>query len=456
MILLKKIYEYSLKKSNDIAIITSEKEITYKAFFDNICKCATILKKHNIKKGDILIFENTQDEYFCYIFFAINLLNCVSLPVDKNTPLNKIENIRKRVDAKLIVSIDEIKEKIDDVKKMEQFEFPNLDDTCLLLLSSGSTGKEKIIEYTNHTVYHVVKIYKKLYKLTEDNMILPTGPICRAYSITRLFIAFYYGLSLYIYDSLNIIDLISILNNYNNIILSTNPTILHYSLTLFYDDFASCLSNIKIIESCTAPLSTVDSRKILPILGKTKFYNFYGATELQMAYLDIEKYGYKKGCVGLPLEDVKIELLDDNNNVIKDGSNATGVVRISNSEYGYKYYKEKEQKYFYPGEIGYIENNLLYLVDRKKNFFNINGYKISPVDIEDVALLYDCVLECVCYYNSVLSLDIIVDKNFKINELKKVLNENLSSYQIPKKIKVVSRLHKTSNGKIDRNKYKYK
>ena len=56
MILLKKIYEYSLKKTNDIAIITSEKEITYKAFFDNICKCATILKKHNIKKGDILIF----------------------------------------------------------------------------------------------------------------------------------------------------------------------------------------------------------------------------------------------------------------------------------------------------------------------------------------------------------------------------------------------------------------
>lgn len=456
MLLLEKIYKYQKEQPNKVAIISENGEITYREFYENICRCAYLINQKKITRGDIIIYENTQDEFFCYLFFAVNLLKCINLAVDSNTPPNRIAQIRKNIGSSVVISVEEIKEKFNLEVPLYEYEESEENDTCLLLLSSGSTGTEKIIEYKNSTVFHVAKIYDRLYNLNDSVMVLITGPICRAYSITRMFVAFYYGLTLYIYNSQNITDLVDILDSYKNIMLCTNPTIIHYLLALFYDQFKLSMKNIKIIESCTAPLSINDSKQVVEILGDTSFYNFYGATELQVACLDIKKYGHEKGCVGKPIEDVLIEILDKKGKVISPESNKDGVVRISNSEYGYQYYGQDEQKYFFPGEIGYLKDGLLYLVDREKSFFNIDGYKISPVEVEGVALSYNYVLECVCYYNKVLSLDIMVKDGFDIEKLKKVLSENLSRYQIPKRINVVKQLLKTSNGKINRKLYNKK
>ena len=452
MMLLEKIKYFATNTPDKTAMIVSSRLISYKDFYKNIIKCANYLKKETVAKGDIIIFENTQDEFFCYIFFAINLLNAIALPIDKSNAY-KVNEIKKRVNAKIVVSIEDIKENLEKSSKQKIEITATMDDSCLLLLSSGSTGYEKVIEYSNDSVYHIVQVYPDIYNIDANFTVLPTGPLCRAYSITRMFLAFYYGMSLCIFDSQNVIDLLNLCSKYKHILLSTNPTMIHYLITLFGEKFSSCLNNIEIIESCTAPLNSNDAKILASMLKNTKFYNFYGATEYQIAYLDILKYGYKKGCVGELLESTVVEILDDEGNIINSNKNHPGVIRIYNEEYGFKYFKEDQQKYFYPGEIGYIENELLYLVDREKNFFNINGYKTSPTEIEDLVLTFPGVLECICYYKGVLSLDIVVNNNFDISKLRIYLRNHLYKYQIPKKINIVTSIAKTSNGKLNRRVY---
>ena len=88
-----------------------------------------------------------------------------------------------------------------------------------------------------------------------------------------------------------------------------------------------------------------------------------------------------------------------------------------------------------------------------KNFFNVNGYKISPVEIENAALKYDGILECICCYQNVLTLYVVKKKEYQIEKLKEKLQSELIDYKIPKKIIETNSIIKLSNGKIDRSKY---
>lgn len=456
--LLKKIYNNSIEYSSKTAIVVDNKKISYKKLWDNICKYATYISKKNLKMNDIVIVENTQDENYVYIIFALHLLKLVAFPIDRDAPNNIINNLMVTNNCNYYIKKGDINfDEIDKCELYSEYSFENSNDLRLILLSSGSTGIPKEIEYSYEIINNIIDNCHNSFGLNYDSTIIVSGPLSHSYPIMQMYLSFYYGYTFIIHNSMNIVDFVKYLDyGYNNLCLYINPTFLHYLVTLFSNELKQNIKNIQMIVTCTAPLLEEDAKKTISIIKDSdiKFFNYYGATELLAgAYLDIMKYGYRLGCVGKLFDGTNIEIVNDKEEVITSNKNLYGRIRLTGKSKCRKYHNGEKIDYFYPGDIGYIYNDLLYIVDREKNFFNINGYKFSPVEIENVALSYKGIDECICIYDGVLKLLVVVNNSYEKKRLKEVLQNNLFFYQVPKIIEEVLSIPKLSNGKVDRKRY---
>ena len=101
----------------------SYKEITYKEFGEDVFALGTaLIKKLNLKNKRVLIIGETQ--YDWYVSYMAMLCGVgIAVPVDKELPLNELENVVKRSKASAIIysskkagDVNKLKEIVPDVK----------------------------------------------------------------------------------------------------------------------------------------------------------------------------------------------------------------------------------------------------------------------------------------------------------------------------------------------------
>ena len=108
------------------------------------------------------------------------------------------------------------------------------------------------------------------------------------------------------------------------------------------------------------------------------------------------------------------------------------------------------------------DEGFVYVLGRKDDVINVGGFKVSPIEVEDVVLKYKGVEECICVgldhstYGKVIKL-LYVENDYEkvdVKDLKRMLLNNLASYMVPQFYEKVDEIKKTYNGKVDRKAYK--
>ena len=153
----------------------------------------------------------------------------------------------------------------------------------------------------------------------------------------------------------------------------------------------------------------------------------------------------------------KIEIED--NEIILKGASVFGGY-LGAIEGGY--YKENDVNCYKTGDLGYIENDLLYCKGRKDNQIKYKGYRIELGDIENNLLKIDGVKEAVVVAKlkeekitvKLIKAYIVVDKNIDIPYVKQKLKEMLPVYMMPKTIEILEKIPINNNEKYDRKKLK--
>ena len=121
-------------------------EITYKAFKEDVVALGTSLtKKFNLKDERIIIIgENTYHWYVSYMAAVCGA--GIAVPIDKELPINEIENVIKRAKASVVIystkKKDNIKKVEDNLPFVKYFIQMNSDDK----LSGRNIGLNTIIE----------------------------------------------------------------------------------------------------------------------------------------------------------------------------------------------------------------------------------------------------------------------------------------------------------------------
>jgi 4-coumarate--CoA ligase len=109
------------------------------------------------------------------------------------------------------------------------------------------------------------------------------------------------------------------------------------------------------------------------------------------------------------------------------------------------------------GDIGQlIENNKVFVVDRKKDLLKVRGWQVSPVEVENTILQHPAVLDAAVIGiekgdESEASRAYIVlrpDALLPIEDLKRFIGQSLARYKIPEEFVFTDRIPKNATGKI--------
>ena len=125
----------------------------------------------------------------------------------------------------------------------------------------------------------------------------------------------------------------------------------------------------------------------------------YGLTETSPVIAAENKFKARNGSIGVPMENVTIEIVNkDENNI--------GELRVKGPNVMLGYYENEEETskvlkdgWFYTGDLGYIDKDgFIFITGRQKNMIVLkNGKKIFPEEIETLVNRIDLVEECMVF-----------------------------------------------------------
>ena len=187
-------------------------------------------------------------------------------------------------------------------------------------------------------------------------------------------------------------------------------------------------------------------------------FNAYGSTEAGNVTIREITDGISGGALINSSADVQI--VDENDLVLP--LMQTGRIRYKKPGMATSYYKNPvasaeffKDGYFYPGDLGYIdEAGLLVLCGRVNEVINLGGVKINPEKVDEVALAQLGVLDCASFAVSdasgveQLGIALVTDGDFDLELFTKAMASDCVA--VPSVIKQVGAIARNDNGKVVR------
>jgi long-chain acyl-CoA synthetase len=169
------------------------------------------------------------------------------------------------------------------------------------------------------------------------------------------------------------------------------------------------------------------------------------------------------GTTGLPLPSTDIKLLDDAEREAPIGQPGEICARGPQVMRGYWQKPEAnaaaftKDGYFRTGDVGvFDERGFLKIVDRKKDMVIVSGFNVFPNEVEEVASACPGVAECACVgvpdekTGEAVKLFVVKVPSAALTEVDVIAHcrKAMTSYKVPKTVRFVDALPKSTVGKI--------
>ena len=351
--------------------------------------------------------------------------------------------------------------------------FPDLDDSADILFTTGTTGASKGVELSHKALVATAEnlIYGCKYK--EDTVIIVPGPLNHANAIRKLFTTFVNGSSIYLLNGMtNVKAFFQALDSCEGTVACClPPAAVRTIFQLTKDRLGLYKDKIDFIESATAPLPEADKQRLCELLPNTRLYNNYGSSEAaSVCMYNYNAYRDKDSCVGKPMPNGKIIIVDDEHREIQSSRENPGLLACVGDVNMKGYVNEPaltgevlENGIVYTSDLGYIdEEGFVYVLGRKGDVINVGGLKVAPSEVESAALAYPGIADCICISvkdritENALKLLVVTQDGCELNtkQFATFLSKNLEPYKIPRFIETVEKVERTYNGKLNRKYYR--
>lgn len=169
------------------------------------------------------------------------------------------------------------------------------------------------------------------------------------------------------------------------------------------------------------------------------------------------------GTIGLPVPSTDVKLLDDENREAAIGE--PGEICVKGPQVMRGYWQQPEANaraftadgYFRTGDVGVFDaQGFLRIVDRKKDMVLVSGFNVYPNEVEAVATALPGVAECACVgvpderTGEALKLFVVTAPGVELtpDALIAHCRASMAAYKVPKIIRFVDALPKSTVGKI--------
>lgn len=350
-------------------------------------------------------------------------------------------------------------------------------DIAAILYTSGSTGKPKGVVLSHANVVEGAKSVATYLENTADDVILAVLPLSFDYGLSQLTTSFLVGASCVLLDYLLPNDVLKTIDKYQVTGLAAVPPLWSQLCSLKWHENVG--KSVRYFTNSGGALTTTNLNTLRSLMPQAKPFLMYGLTEaFRSTYLPPEEIDNRPQSMGKAIPNAEVIV------VRKDGTECDPheagelVHKGPLVSLGYWNAPEKTAERFKPSTgrpdgiitqelavwsgdtVKKDEDGFLYFVARADEMIKTSGYRVSPMEIEEILYQHNFVAEAaiVGVPHPQLGQAIVAvtcsNSSEELITIEKALNKHcqkeLANYMVPKKIIVLSELPHNANGKIDR------
>ena len=423
--------------ADTVAIVCQGEEVTYSRLWQLVQSRAEQLRKE-YEPHRVVPLRTSQSIDFLVTYFALHLIGAVAMPLEHDMPQERFQAVAERY---------------------AHFSAP--DEVADILFTTGTTGKSKGVMISHHTIIADAENLIAALGFTHDLVCVINGPLNHIGSLSKVYPTMIMGATLYILESLKDLGAFFEALNYPRAKAATFlvPASVRILLQLAKSKLADTAHRLDFIESGAAPMPHSDMLELCRILPNTRLFNTYASTETGI----VATYNYNDGeciagCLGRPMMHSEIFITDEGRVACQGPTLMTGYADDDAMTA-----QVKHDHTVFTADNGRLdEHGRLHLLGRDDDVINVGGYKVAPTDVEDVALAFpgvnDCV--CICDHSPVLGdrLKLLVVKDeehdFTFRDLAQFIATKLEGYMVPQAYEWVHHVERTFNGKLNRKFYR--
>lgn len=215
------------------------------------------------------------------------------------------------------------------------------------------------------------------------------------------------------------------------------------------------VSSLRVVMASGSALS-LDLKKAASELLGDVLHDLYGSTEAGwVAIATPEDIATKPRSVGRPVDGVEVAIFGPDGQRVPQGEIGDIYVR---SEFVFEGYtsgdaKDEREGYISIGDMGrFDEDGHLYVESRSDDMVVIGGENVYPIEVEETIEQIDGVTEVTVLgieddeFGQVLAAFVVGTADEE--SIRKACRDELASYKVPRHIKIVDELPRTSTGKV--------
>lgn len=420
-------------KSDEIAHILSDSKASVLVLSEDLYKQVTL----------------SANQSLCTIVVAKEQSEPLPAPA---TGLALVEFTRAELDSKLPVVLYGQKSHV------------NAESPCLVVYTSGTTGKPKGAVLSHKNVQFTINAYPHMLQLTGQDRLLAILPFCHLYGLLVVLVgAIKDCAALSVLAHFEPHRALAVIDQERVTVLPAVPTMYHFML-LAMPEHHYDLSSLRLAVTGGAPMPDGLMLKVRDALPAPVLEG-YALTETTVIATLNPKGKCKLGSVGLPFSGVQIGVRDNLQNLwLGAGPEHVGEICIKGACVMQGYLNNPlatseaiKDGWLYTGDLGYVDSEgFVYISGRSKELIVRGGMNVYPREVEEVLLLQDSVAEAAVVgvpdanMGERVKACIVLKPGKDLNEgqVQAHCRAHLADYKLPRTIVFMSELPKNSTGKV--------
>lgn len=478
-------FKYPMKE----AVVDPYKRYSYKQLNDKVNRFASQLVAQGFSKGSkiIIFMPNVVD--FAVVYFAIQRIGAIVVPVNAKFTQPEIEFIIDHAGADALIAHELLFEQVKGLSSrttliktgaavegwlsLEQMIDAGddmsitcdlkEDDESTILYTSGTTGDPKGVLFSNRNILTVATMIAVEMEVKPESRILLMMPLSHSAPLHLFFIAgCFVGATNVLVPTFTPDLLIDIVEREKTTHFFGAPVA--YLLTAKHPQIGMRdLSSMKWWVYGGAPLSADEVTMIQQAFKTNRLTCVYGLTEAgpSGSLLFAEEHGEKTGSIGKrsPLH-TELRIIREDGEDVAIGEVGEIILRGEGNMIGYYNNPQATEEVFFgdwvrSGDLArFDDDGYIWIVDRKKDVIISGGVTIYPKEVEDALLLYPSLQEVAIIglphpeWGETIVAYFAATERIAIEQLKEFLAQRLAAYKIPKIFEQMEALPRNASGKI--------
>ena len=420
-----------------MAVVCDQDMLTYQGLQERICRRVVELKEAGYHEGQIVCLRAMASVAYLVDYFAFHLVGCVVAPLEKDMPDASFQKIASELCSHSVP-----------------------EGSADILYTTGTTGKSKGVIISHQTILADAENLIDGQGFSHELAFVINGPLNHIGSLSKIYPTMMLGATAIIVDGMKDLNKFFEAFDYPAPKMATFlvPASIRILIQFAEKRLASLSHKLDFIETGAAAISQSDMKALCRILPHTRLYNTYASTETGI----ISTYNYNDGkcevgCLGKPMKNSQILITDKGLIACKGKTIMTGYV--GDPERTASVLKDGV---IYTSDIGRLDvEGMLHLMGREDDVINVGGFKVAPTEVEDAALAFPDVKDCVCIpvdhiiTGKALKLLVVMKEGKELNRkaLALFLKSKLEAYKVPLLYSTIDKVERTFNGKINRKYY---